>query len=185
MARVARVDLPLDELLARILGYCGKDSAKVSSILSRGTLVSGDTRYRWTPIQADESELADTLNRFPDHEPGRSFDGTRCYRMVFRGTRGDFEITREAAVQRRLFRRKSFWDEALTVVESLMPRCERYSYPDATDVFSADLTADARDRLREFASLLRFSALEAQVRTLPSGRARLFVRRPDAQRQQA
>ncbi len=179
MTRVARVDLPLDELLAKILGYCGKDCAKVAGILSRGALVSGDTRYRWAPIQAGKPELGAHLNRFPDHDPGRTFDGSRCERIVFPGTRGEFEIIREAGIQRRMFRRKAFWDEALAVLEGLAPKCDRYSYSDGADVFVADLSSDARERLREIAALLRFSSLETQVRNLPAGRASLFVRRTD------
>lgn len=179
MSRVTRSDLPLDELLAKVLGYCGKNSAKIAGILSRGALVSGDLRYRWAPILADESDLAAHLDRFPDYEPDRPFDGSRCERILFQGERGEFEITREAGIQRRLFRRKAFWDDALVVLGDLAPKCDRYSYSDGVDVFVADLTSEARDRLREIASLLRFSSLEAQTRRLPAGRVSLFVSRAD------
>ena len=177
MSAVTRVDAPLNELAAKILGVCGKDPDRVSSILQRGTLVSGDTRFRWQPLQASDEELTALLGRFPDHDPDLTFDASRCVRMEFRGGRGDFEITREAGQQRRFFRRRVFWDEAMALVESLSPRCQRYSYSDEADVFAAELTAPARETLRRVAALLRYTSLEAQLRVLPPGCVSLFVPR--------
>ena len=177
MSAVTRIDLPLLELAAKILGVCGKDPGRVASILRRGTLVSGDARYRWQPLHASDGELAALLGRFPDHDPDLAFDASCCIRMEFRGGRGEFEITREAGQRRRLFRRKTFWDEALVLVESLSPRCLRYSYSDEADVFVADLTAPARETLGRLGALLRYTSLEAQLRVLPPGRVSLIVRR--------
>ena len=177
MSSVARVDVPLDELAAKILGVCGKDPSRISSILLRGALVKGDARYRWQPLQASDDELATLLDRFPDHKPDLEFDGSRCVRMEFRGRRGEIEITREVGQQRRLFHRKAFWADALALVQTLSPRCDRYSYSDEADVFVADLTAEARESFRRLGPLLRFTSLEAQLRSLPAGRVSLFVRR--------
>ena len=177
VSAVTRVDVPLDQLAAKILGICGKDPARISSILFRGALVQGDARYRWQSLQASDDELAALLDRFPDHNPDQDFDGSRCARMEFQGGRGEFEITREVGQQRRLFRRKAFWEEALALIQTLSPRCERYSYSDEADVFVADLTAEARESFRRLGPLLRFTSLEAQLRSLPAGRVSLFVRR--------
>lgn len=177
MTAVTRVDISLHELAAKILGVCGKDPGRVSSILLRGTLVSEDARYRWHPLQPTDEELTALLGRFPDHDPDLPFDATRCVRMEFRGARGQFEIAREVGQQRRLLRRKAFWGEALALVEGLSPRCHRYSYSDEADVFVADLTAAARETLRRLGSLLRYTSLQAQLRVLPPGRVALFVPR--------
>ncbi len=177
MSAVTRVDISLHELVAKILAICGKDPGRVSGILLRGSLVSEDARYRWQPLEPTDEELTALLGRFPDHDPDLPFESSRCVRMVFRGGRGEFEITREIGQQRRLFRRKAFWGEAVALVESLSPRCDRYSYSDEADVFVADLTAAARETLRRLGALLRYTSLEAQLRALPPGRVALLVPR--------
>lgn len=177
MSAVTRVDVPLDHLAARILGVCGKDTARVAGILRRGALVSGDTRYRWQPLRPSDGDVAALLERFPDHDPDLELDASLCFRMVFRGPRGEFGITREAGLQRRFLRRKAFWDEAVALIATLSPRCQRHSYSDAADVFAADLTPHSRATLRDLGGRLRYTALAAQLRNLPSGRVLLFVER--------
>lgn len=177
MSAVARRDLPLEELASKILGVCGKNHDRVASILARGSLVSGDARYRWVPIEVASADLAALLDRFPDHDPHRVFNGANCVRMAFRGSRGEFEIGRDAGQEKRLFRRKSFWNEALDLIEALAPRCERYSYSDRADVFAVQLTPAALECLRGLGALLRFSSLEAQLRSLSSDRVALYVHR--------
>lgn len=177
MAAVARVDLPLEELTSKVLGVCGKDSARIARIFLRGSLVSGDSRFRWSPFSLASDQMAALLGRFPDHDPDREFDIERCDRMLLRGMRGDFEITREVGRQSRFLRRQSFWDPALALLAEQSPRCERYSYSDRADVFAADLGGPALDRFRDLGRLLRFSSLEAQVRVLPASQATLFATR--------
>lgn len=174
---VARLDLPVEELASRILGACGKNQDRVARILARGSLVSGDSRYRWIPFEVPPEELAALLDRFPDHDPQRVFQRESCVLMAFRGQRGAIEITRESGRQKRLFRRKTFWNEALDLIQPLSPRCERYSYSDKADVFTVQLTVTALERLRRLGALLRFSALDAQIRSLRSGQVVLYARR--------
>ena len=177
MTAVARVDVALEALIAKILGVCGKDTGRIAGVLSRGSLVSGDSRYRWRAIQASQEDLAALLDRFPDHEPERAFDRRRCTRMTFRGGRGEVEISREAGAQRRLFRRKNFWDEALALITGLAPRCEQYSYSEEADVFVAELTPDARSAVRALSVLLRFTLLEVRIGTLDAHVVMLYVKR--------
>lgn len=177
MAAVARVDLPLEELASKVLGVCGKDSERIARIFLRGSLVSGDSRFRWSPFSLASGQMAALLGRFPDYDPKREFDIVRCDRMLLRGMRGDFEISREVGQQRRFLRRQGFWDPALALLAEQSPRCERYSYSDCADVFAADLRGSALDRFRELGRLLRFSSLEAQVRVLPASQAALFATR--------
>lgn len=177
MTAVARVDLPLEELASKVLGVCGKDSERIARILLRGSLVSGDSRFRWSPFSLASSEMAELLGRFPDHDPEREFDVGRCDRMLLRGVRGAFEIAREVGRQRRFLRQQNFWDPALALLAEHSPRCERYSYSDGADVFAADLAGPALERFRDLGRLLRFRSLEAQVRALPVCQATLFVAR--------
>ncbi len=178
MTAVARVDVPVDNLAAKILGACGKDPARVAAVLARGTLVSGDSRFRWQPIEASPGDLAALLRRFPDHDPKSSFRADGCLRVTFRGRRGEFEINREVGLQRRVLRRRNFWDGALPVLEALEPRCERYSYSEEADVFVARLDRDACDRLRPLASLLPYTSLQRQVEALAPSPVQALVRRP-------
>ena len=179
MVPVAAVTMTLDDLTGKILGVCGKDSGRVAAILSRGSLVSGDSRYRWSPLDASPGEVSALLGRFPDYEPDRSFAPELCVLMVFRDGRGEFEIPREIGLQKRLLRRRNFWDEALELVASLEPRCERYSYSDDADVFTVALSAESRDALGALGGLLRYSSLEARIRGLRADRLWLFSHRPD------
>ena len=177
MTAVARVDLPLEELTSKVLGVCGKDSERIARIFLRGSLVSGDSRFRWSPFSLASDQMTELLGRFPDHDPERKFDIGRCDRILLRGVRGDFEIAREAGRQRRLLRRQNFWDPALALLAAQLPRCERYSYSDRADVFEADLAGPALDRFRDLGRLLRFSSLELQVRALPASQVTLFATR--------
>ena len=177
MAAVVRVEVPLDELASKVLGICGKDPDRVARIFHRGSLVSGDSRFRWNPLTLAADDLTSLLGRFPDHDPEREFDIQQCERMLLRGGRGEFEIAREVGQQRRLLRRQNFWDPALVLLSEQAPRCERYSYSDRADVFVVDLKAEPLERFRELGSLLRFSSLEAQVRMLPASHVTLFVAR--------
>ena len=182
MVPVAAVTMALDDLTGKILGVCGKDGERVATVFSRGTLVSGDSRYRWSPINASPDEVSALLDRFPDYEPDRPFDPELCVLMVFRDGRGEFEISREVGSQKRLLRRRSFWDEALGLVASLELRCERYSYSDEADVFTAAVSAKLRDALGGLGGLLRYSSLEARIRGLRADRLWLFSHRPDRDR---
>ena len=177
MAAVARVKVPLDELASKVLGVCGKDPERVARILHRGSLVSGDSRFRWNPFTLESADLTQLLARFPDHDPERNFDIQRCERMLLRGGRGEFEIAREIGQQRRFLRRQNFWDSALALLAEQSPRCERYSYSDRADVFVADLKGESLERFRELGSLLRFSSLESQVRMLQASQVTLFSSR--------
>lgn len=177
MSAVSRVDLPLEELTAKILGVCGKNRTRVAAILGRGSLVSGDQRYRWVPLEVSSGDLGTLLDRFPDHDPDRVFDAANCERMAFRGERGEFEVSRDLGSQKRLFRRSNFWDEALRLVDALTPRCERHSYSDKADIFAVRLPMTDLERLRRLGSLLRFRSLQAQVRSLRSDQVLLYVHR--------
>ncbi len=177
MSGVARVDLSLEELAAKILGACGKDSARVAGILARGSLVSGDSRLRWRPLEAMPDDVEALLARFPDHDPARPFERSRCVRMEFRSARATLEIVREVGLRKRLLRRKAFWDEALAVIARLGPRCQDYSYSEQVDMFAASLTQEARSEIRALGPLIRYSPVAAKFRALDARTVMLFLTR--------
>lgn len=178
MSPVRRERLDLKDLVARILGVCGKNPARIATVLARGSLVSGDIRYRWPPLAASQPDLEALLEEFPDHDRRRVFDPPLCRRMTFAGPRGEFAIDRETGLQKRLFRRKSFWEEALGLIGPLSPRCQRYSYSEEADVFSVRLPPDAVRQLRRLGGLLRYSSLQSQILSLQAPEITLHVPRP-------
>ena len=177
MTPVARQDLPLAELVERILAMTGKDVARIREILSRGSFMSGPSRYRWPALDASEDDLSSLLAEFPDPDPSRPFDAARCRRVVLRGARRSVEIDYEAAAQRRLLRKQSYWDVLIPMLEALTPEYRRYSYADRADVYVTRLPLETAERLHQEASLLKFSTLIEQVRRLAPENAELFVER--------
>jgi len=73
MTPVARRELPLAELVEKILAVTGKQPERVHEILKRGTIVSDGARFRWQGLPAEEPDIAELLSAFPDAEPNRAF----------------------------------------------------------------------------------------------------------------
>ncbi len=166
MTPVNRVDLPAAELIGKILGVSGKNPDRIARILARGSLVSGDLRFRWAGMEAAAEEISELLKGLPGNDPSRTFNPKQCLRIVFHGPRGRFEMTREDCRQTRVLRRRNFWDEALPLLTRLSPRYERYSYSDGCDVFVADLSREAIEGLQDRANLIRYTVLEGQIKNL-------------------
>ncbi len=174
---VNRVNLTGAELVEKILVVCGKNPQRIARILTRGSLVSGDLRFRWAGVEAAAEEVAEFLKRFPEDDPSRTFDPEQCLRIVFHGPRGRVELTREAGRRTRVLRRRNFWDEAMPLLARLPPRYERYSYSDGCDIFAADLSREAAAGLRGRAKLLRYTILEAQIENLDAANVSFYQRR--------
>lgn len=177
MSRVMLQQMPVAELIERVLGVTGKNPRRIREILLRGTIVSGATRYRWEGVEATEQELEKLLDGFPDAQPERAFDAAQCIRVVLRGPRGSLEFTVEAASERRLFKQSSFWEELLPELETLGVEYRQYSYTDKTDVYETAIPLAALERLRAYAALLKYSGLAEQLKRFESDRAELYVRR--------
>ena len=96
---------------------------------------------------------------------------------VVAGARRSVEIDYEAAAQRRLLRKQSYWDVLIPMLEALTPEYRRYSYADRADVYVTRLPLETAERLHQEASLLKFSTLVEQVRRLAPENAELFVER--------
>ena len=157
-------ELPLRELVEQMLGVAGKDEGRIRELLRRGTLVSGASRFRWTGFEAEAESLRELLATFPEAEPGRVFAAERCVRAVLKGGRSTIEVPREAAAQKGLLRRTSFWDVVMEVAAGAGLGYAGYSYRDRADRFSAVLSAAAAERLRAGSEAAKFTSLRDQVR---------------------
>ena len=172
-------ELPLRELVEHMLGITGKDEARVRDLLLRGTLVSGASRFRWTGWEPDPAGVRSLLASFPDPEPARPFDARHCVRAVLKGSRQPIAIPRYVGAARgllaRLLGRKSFWDSLMDIAESAGPRYRDYSYRDRADVYHLSLPAPEAQRVRDASRLVRYTALEAQIRNAQMESAELYV----------
>jgi hypothetical protein len=174
---VARQVLEFPELVERILGVTGKKLPRIRDILSRGSFVSGSSRYRWEPFEADSGELGAVLDRFPDEQPGRPFDSGKCTMVVFQGRRGSLEVLPETASKRRLFRKTSFWDVAMAAFATGGPEYARYSYADQCDAYRVRMPPAMLQMLLAQTKLLKYGSIAQEIRFLEPESAELFVKR--------
>jgi hypothetical protein len=174
-------EMPIRDLVEHMLGITGKDEPRIRDLLLRGTLVSGASRFRWSGWEADTESIRILLADFPDPDPSRPFSATQCTRVILRGPRQPVTIPREAGIRQgvlvRLLRRRSFWDLLMTLAESAHPQYAGYSYRDRADIYQARLAAPEAQQLRSAARLIRYTALEAQIRTAQIESAELYVAR--------
>ncbi len=169
--------MPLRELIDEMLAVTGKDHERIRAALRRGSFVSGGTRFRWEGHEAEAAELAALLAGFPDSEPGRPFDWSHCLRIVLRAQRQRLEFPRTAAAERRLFRRRSFWDVLVELTASNAPHYVEYSYRDRADRYRLELERQAACHLRGNSGLMKFPALARQVRDLAVESVEFLVER--------
>jgi len=176
-------EMPVRELVEHMLAIAGKDESRIRDLLLRGALVSGASRFRWTGIEADAGSLRALLATFPDPDPSRQFAPSRCVRAVLRGPRQPIGIPREIGQRRglgdRIFRRASFWDRLMEIVASGGPSYNGYSYGDRADIFQVALDGAYAQRLRDASHLVRYTALEAQIRNTPIDSIELYVVREE------
>ena len=176
-------EMPMRELVEHVLAITGKDETRIRDLLLRGALVSGASRFRWTGVDADAGSLRALLATFPDPDPSRPFVSSRCVRAVLRGLRLPIGIPREIGARRgfrdRIFRRASFWDQLMSIAVSGGPGYGSYSYSDRADVYQVALDGPHVQRLRDASGLVRYTALEAQIRNAPINSVELYVVREE------
>jgi hypothetical protein len=167
------------ELVEHMLGITGKDTTRVRDLLLRGTLVSGASRFRWPGWAADPEEIRSLLATFPDAEPGRPFAAALCVRAVLRGPRQPVLIPREIGSNRglvaRILRRMSFWDLLMQIGVGNALNYLGYSYRDRADLYHAPLGGPEARRIREASRLVRYTALEMQIRNTPIDSVEFYV----------
>ena len=176
-------EMPVRELVEHMLAITGKDEERIRDLLSRGALVSGASRFRWTGMETDAGSLRALLDTFPDPDPSRPFAADRCVRAVLRGPRQPVPIPREIGALRgfrdRIFRRASFWDRLMGIAASRGPGYGGYSYGDRADIYQVALDGPNTQLLREASRLVRYTALEAQIRNTPINSVELYVVREE------
>src|SRR5712692_3330563 len=176
-------EMPLRELVEHMIGITGKDEARVRDLLLRGTLVSGASRFRWTGMETDPESVHALLGSFPDPEPARPFAAGRCVRVVLRTPRQPIGIPRDIGtsqgILRRLLRRPSFWDLLMDVAATGNPQYSEYSYRDRADIYRLAMDGPKAQRIREGSRLVRFTALETQIRNAIIESAEFCVVRAD------
>ncbi|MGD0498336.1 MAG: hypothetical protein ABSC23_07860 [Bryobacteraceae bacterium] len=173
---VVAQELPVSELVERLLGIAGKDEQRIRELLLRGALVSGATRFRWSGWEADQEALRELLATFPDPDPTRPFVAARCVRAVLRGELRVIEAPREAAESGGLFRRATFWKSLMELAGSGVAYAG-YSYRDRADRYRRELNAAESLRLREAGAAVRHAALRDQIRSTALASLELYVTR--------
>ena len=170
-------EMAVRDLVEHALGITGKDEARIRDLLSRGTLVSGASRFRWAGWEAGAQDLRDLLATFPDAEPQRAFAPGACERALLRGGRQVIDIPREAGSRKGFFQRQSFWDALMAVAGAGAAGYLGYSYRERADRYLRDFTRAETERLRSVAGAIRYSTLRDQVRTVAFTQAELLAKR--------
>jgi len=176
-------EMPVRDLVEHMLAITGKDETRIRDLLARGALVSGASRFRWTGMDADAGSLRALLATFPDPDPSRPFTAARCARAVLRGPRRPIGIPREIGARRglrdRILRRASFWDLLMGIAVSGSPGYGGYSYGDRADIYQVALDGLRAERLREASRMVRYTALETQIRNALIHSVELYVIREE------
>ncbi len=144
-------DIELTELLEHIAAAAGPDPAAVSSMLQRGVVVSGASRFRWQGFAPDPACLSALLARLPSDDPARPFDLALCHRIAFISPSRRFDLSRELASRKRLFR-QPFWTSFLASLPAPAYVC--YLHSERADLYRLAITPPIAASLRQFAPLL-------------------------------
>ncbi|HEY2646999.1 MAG TPA: hypothetical protein VGI34_08485 [Candidatus Acidoferrales bacterium] len=176
---LVRQTFRLDELLDMILSVAGKDAARVRQLLHTGTVVYHFYRYSWTGFDADETELAAALARFPDAEPSRPFVPEKCTNAIFDGLGANprhlLDLDEKTGSRRRIFRGQSFWQALLEIAMGENLAYDKYSYSRRADIYRLDLDAQNMLLIEEAADKLAAGKLRTALRVLPNTACILFV----------
>jgi hypothetical protein len=156
--------IPLRELVWTILASIGKDRERMREMLLRGAVVQGASRFRWASLAIDHAEVEALLRLFPDADPSRPFCAERCLGVRLRAGRHAIELPRQVAAEKRLLKKRSFWDELMALAARCPPEYTDYSYRLRADEYRLRMTPGDAAVLRDAAALLRYSGLVAQVR---------------------
>src|SRR5271155_1788903 len=136
------MNLRPEQLLELILGVTGKNLERVEQILRSGSVAAGGFRYSWEAVDAGAEELAPLLAAFPDADPTRPFNASRCILVaaeVGTSTNALTEFPAQAALRRRALRRTSFWDALLAAARERAPSYRSYSYARRGDLYALEL----------------------------------------------
>ena len=154
VTHVVQRDFSLAELVETMLPVLGKDAQRIRQILGAGTVSTGEYRYRWDPLEVEESELGTLLRNLPGPEPSRAFQPEICFLVRFRRGIETLDLPRENAARKPLFARQSFWEGLLAMAGEAV-RYADYSYGDRADIFALPLEPETAEQLRGLLPLLK------------------------------
>jgi len=176
---LVRQTFRLDELLDMILSVAGKDAARIRQLLHSGTVVYHFYRYSWAGFNADETELAVALARFPDADSSRPFAAELCTNAVFESggpnPRHLLDLIRAKASKRRMFRGQSFWERLVEIAAEEKPVYQKYSYSRRADLYRLDLDGENVFLIEQAAERLAPGNLRAELSALQGAACILFV----------
>ena len=164
LTRVAVQQMPMRELLGRMLGLTGKDEAAVCRVLARGSLVTGAIRMRWESLEVTPQALLPLLAQFPDSDPTRVFSPETCSGVILSADLYKIEIPRDVATPCRLLKKRSYWD-ALMEVATAPPQLHymEYSYRLRSDRYRRTLLVDETKWLKLEIEYLTHQGLARQI----------------------
>ena len=177
MTRVIERDFPMAELLEAVVAVSGKNPERLQQILRAGSMVLGQHRYRWEPLEADATDLAPLLACIPDPRPDRPFQVERCVYAAIHAGVETIELPREQVARRRWLQKNSFWEVLMEVARARAPCYQSYSYRTRADVYAFEPTQEDVERLRGAAVLLHTPRTKERIRTLPLEKVTLLVNR--------
>lgn len=151
MTPVVVQDIEFTQLISYIAAAAGTDPAAVCSMLERGAVVSGASRFRWQGFTADAQELDALLARMPSDDPSRPFNAQLCHRITFVSQYRRYQLPRELASRKRMFR-QPFWASFLDALPD--PSYVRYLYSESADLYSLALQPPVAASLQCLAPLL-------------------------------
>lgn len=166
LTRVGMQQMPLRELVERMLGYTAKNEAEVQRILGRGSLVSGAIRMRWEGIQISRDELQILFTQFPDPDPTRQFAAENCTGSILSTDICKIEIPRDVAAPRRFLKKRSYWDLLMDIAaakERQQPQYVEYSYRLRSDRYRRMLLVDETKQLKLNIDLLTHQGLARRI----------------------
>jgi hypothetical protein len=175
---VMRMSLRPEQLLELILGVTGKHVERVGQILRGGSVAAGGFRYWWEAVEMAGGELEAQLAAFPDDDPRRAFDATRCTLVIAEAGASAqtlAEFAAEAAARRRAFRRRSFWDALLAAASEQAPRYRSYSYARRGDLYMLELAEGRKEMLAEEARQYGVGDVKTQAAALLSAARLVYV----------
>jgi len=179
--QVTNREIPFAQLLDLVVAVAGLDAARIKTILRAGTAANAAYRYRWAPILAEEPEIAALLGRFPQPDPTRPFDASRCLLARIRAGVETIELPRDMASTpaSRLPRgqKQSFWEILIDISRLRTPKYETYSHRDGADIYLMELDPATERLLKQAAPLLAVNRTAEQVSGLPLERVTMYVKR--------
>jgi hypothetical protein len=157
-------EMPFRELVEiALIAAGGKSAERIAEHLSRGSLVSGASRFRWEGVQVDPQAVAAILSSFPDPDPSVPFEPGLCRAVLVRTRASGMTLPVETLSRKRVFRRRSFFDALVEVARGVELEYGGYSYRDRADSFRLPMDAGIREGLSAALPLLVPGALRDQL----------------------